>query len=69
MLSPPALETGTTASVLATINRREPRAEAPILCVETEFFMEEPSESLHGFFLLVPNAAAFAAIFRAVRVD
>jgi len=69
MLSPPALETGTTASVLSTINRREPRAEAPILCVETEFFMEEPSESLHGFFLLVPNTAAFAAIFRAVRVD
>jgi hypothetical protein len=26
-------------------------------------------ESLHGFFLLVPDQSAFDAIFRAVRVD
>lgn len=69
MLSPPTLDTGKNATVLASIRTREPDAAAPILCVETEFFMEEPSESLHGFFLLVPDAAAFAAIFRAVRVD
>ena len=29
---------------------------------------EEPVESLHGFFLLVPDPNAFDAIFRAVRV-
>jgi hypothetical protein len=37
--------------------------------VETEFFLEEPAESLHGFFLLVPDSKAIDAIFRAVRVD
>ena len=46
-----------------------PQVESPILCVETEFFLEEPVESLHGFFLLVPDQKAFDAIFRAVRVE
>lgn len=69
MLSPPELSTGSTSRVLSTIGDHPPRADAPILCVETEFFLEEPAESLHGFFLLVPDADAFDAIFRAVRVD
>lgn len=69
MLSPPSLKTGETARVLDAFGDRAPRAESPILCVETEFFLEEPAESLHGFFLLVPDPKAFDAIFRAVRVD
>jgi chemotaxis protein CheC len=69
MLSPPTLTTGDTASALSTFGDHAPQAESPILCVETEFFLEEPVESLHGFFLLVPDADAFDAIFRAVRVE
>jgi chemotaxis protein CheC len=69
MLSPPSLKTGETAKVLDAFGDYAPRAECPILCVETEFFLEAPSESLHGFFLLVPDPKAFDAIFRAVRVD
>ncbi len=69
MLSPPSLHTGPTRKALAGIGDHAPRAESPILCVETEFFLEEPIESLHGFFLLVPDPKAFDAIFRAVRVD
>jgi chemotaxis protein CheC len=69
MLSPPSLRTGETAKVLEAFGDHAPRAESPILCVETEFFLEEPLESLHGFFLLVPDPKAFDAIFRAVRVD
>jgi len=69
MLSPPSLTTGQTAQALATLGDHAPRAESPILCVETEFFLEEPAESLHGFFLLVPDPKAFDAIFRAVRVE
>jgi chemotaxis protein CheC len=69
MLSPPSLKTGEAAQVLDALGDRAPQAEAPILCVETEFFLEEPTESLHGFFLLVPDPKAFDAIFRAVRVD
>lgn len=69
MLSPPSLKTGEAAQVLDALGDHVPRAEAPILCVETAFFLEEPAESLHGFFLLVPDPKAFDAIFRAVRVD
>ena len=69
MLSPPTLKSGSTAVALDALGDHAPRAESPILCVETEFFLEAPAESLHGFFLLVPDPKAFDAIFRAVRVD
>jgi chemotaxis protein CheC len=69
MLSPPTLHTGPSRKALASLGDHAPRTESPILCVETEFFLEEPVESLHGFFLLVPDPKAFDAIFRAVRVD
>ena len=69
MLSPPTLTTGQTSEALESVGDHAPRADSPILCVETEFFLEEPMESLHGFFLLVPDPNAFDAIFRAVRVD
>jgi hypothetical protein len=69
MLSPPTLTTGRTEDALKSIGDHVPRVESPILCVETEFFLEEPVESLHGFFLLVPDPKAFDAIFRAVRVE
>jgi chemotaxis protein CheC len=69
MLSPPTFTTGDSAHALRTLGDHAPLAESPILCVETEFFLEEPAESLHGFFLLVPDSKAIDAIFRAVRVD
>ena len=69
MLSPPSFTTGDSAHALRALGDHAPQVESPILCVETEFFLEEPVESLHGFFLLVPDQSAFDAIFRAVRVD
>jgi chemotaxis protein CheC len=69
MLSPPSLTTGDPAHALRALGDHAPQTDSPILCVETEFFLEEPVESLHGFFLLVPDQSAFDAIFRAVRVD
>ena len=69
MLSPPSLTTGPTAQALDAFGDLHSRVESPVLCVETEFYLEEPAESLHGFFLLVPDPDAFDAIFRAVRVE
>jgi len=69
MLSPPSFTNGDSAHALSRLGDHAPQTESPILCVETEFFLEEPVESLHGFFLLVPDQSAFDAIFRAVRVD
>jgi len=69
LLSPPRLTTGETGVALSTLGDHSPRVESPILCVETEFFLDEPAENLHGFFLLVPDPKSFDAIFRAVRVE
>src|SRR3954463_6818024 len=69
MLSPPLLGAGSPRGGRRPLGDHAPRAESPILCVETEFFLDEPAESLHGFFLLVPDPKAFDAIFRAVRVE
>jgi chemotaxis protein CheC len=69
LLSPPALTRGESRKALRSVGDHAPRVDSPILCVETEFFLDEPAESLHGFFLLVPDPKAFDAIFRAVRVE
>jgi len=69
LLSPPRLTTGETGIALSSLGDHSPRVESPILCVETEFFLDEPAENLHGFFLLVPDPKSFDAIFRAVRVE
>jgi chemotaxis protein CheC len=69
LLSPPRLTTGEAGIALSTLGDHSPRVESPILCVETEFFLDEPAENLHGFFLLVPDPKSFDAIFRAVRVE
>jgi len=68
MLSPPTLSTGDTMQALDAFGDHAPRGDSPILCVETEFFLDETAENLQGFFLLVPDSDAFDAIFRAVRV-
>ncbi|HZI41616.1 MAG TPA: chemotaxis protein CheC, partial [Gemmatimonadaceae bacterium] len=69
LLSPPSLTRGESREALRSVGDHAPRVDSPILCVETEFFLDEPAESLHGFFLLVPDPKAFDAIFRAVRVE
>jgi len=66
MPTPPALLAGPTAHALSKVfpdNELE-----PVLCVETEFTMTQPDELLRGFFVLVPNASSFEAIFSAVRI-
>ena len=69
LISPPSLTRGSSREALKSVGDHAPRVDSPILCVETEFFLDEPAESLHGFFLLVPDPKAFDAIFRAVRVE
>lgn len=66
--SPPRLTVGTTETVMAE-HRKEASAAAAACCVETEFSFEEIGERFRGFFLLLPDAESFDAIFRAVRVS
>ncbi|MEO8194167.1 MAG: chemotaxis protein CheC [Gemmatimonadales bacterium] len=65
--SPPRLSVGTTGVVMAE-HRRTASSAAAACCVETEFNFEEIGERFRGFFLLLPDAESFEAIFTAVRV-
>jgi len=66
--SPPRLTVGTTDTVMEQ-HRREASSAAAACCVETEFTFEEIGERFRGFFLLLPDAESFDAIFAAVRVS
>jgi chemotaxis protein CheC len=65
--SPPRLMVGTTQVVMEE-HRKQASTAAAACCVETEFSFEEIGERFRGFFLLLPDAASFDAIFRAVHV-
>jgi chemotaxis protein CheC len=65
--SPPRLTVGTTETVMED-HRRQASSAAAACCVETEFNFEEIGERFRGFFLLLPDAESFDAIFAAVRV-
>ncbi|MGI9045044.1 MAG: chemotaxis protein CheC [Gemmatimonadaceae bacterium] len=66
--SPPRLTVGTTDDVMEAHKREASAAAAAACCVETEFSFEEIGERFRGFFLLLPDAESFDAIFRAVNV-
>ena len=65
--SPPRLTVGTTETVMED-HRKQASSAAAACCVETEFNFEEIGERFRGFFLLLPDAESFDAIFAAVRV-
>jgi chemotaxis protein CheC len=66
--SPPRLAVGTTETVM-NAHREQASNAAAACCVETEFSFEEIGERFRGFFLLLPDAESFDAIFRAVQVE
>lgn len=65
--SPPRLTVGTTNEVMEQ-HRQQASSAAAACCVETEFTFEEIGETFKGFFLLLPDAKSFDAIFAAVNV-
>jgi len=66
--SPPILYQGDTGKALSGVFPTGAPLDT-VLCVETEFKMTEPDEILRGFFVLIPDANSFEAIFSAVRVS
>ncbi len=68
MPSPPRFRIATTREILRDCDAAL-ADDIAVCCVETEFTFEEIGERFRGFFLLLPDANSFAAIFRAVRLS
>lgn len=68
MPSPPRFRIATTSEILSECDATL-SDEIAVCCVETEFTFEEIGERFRGFFLLLPDADSFTAIFRAVRLN
>ena len=66
--SPPSLAVDMSTAVLTTAYLQFGTDRDYVFCVESEFFMQELSERLRGFFLLLPDVASLHAILRAVRL-
>ena len=66
--SPPELVVDLSDAVLSTTFVESRLQGDQVLCVESEFFMQELGESLRGFFLLLPDLASLQAMLKAVRV-
>jgi chemotaxis protein CheC len=66
--SPPSLAVDMSDAVLTTAYLQFGGDRDYVVCVESEFVMDDTGERLRGFFLLLPDAASLAAILKAVRV-
>jgi chemotaxis protein CheC len=66
--SPPSLAVDMSEAVLTTAYLQFGTDRDYVVCVESEFVMDETNERLRGFFLLLPDAPSLAAILKAVRV-
>ena len=66
--SPPSLAVDMSGAVLTTAYLQFAPEPNYVVCVESEFLMDESSERLRGLFLLLPDPASLQAILRAVRL-
>ncbi|MFN8572865.1 MAG: chemotaxis protein CheC [Gemmatimonadaceae bacterium] len=64
--SPPSFAIDMSRAVLTTAYLQFGADKDYVICVETEFFMQEANEHLRGFFLLLPDLPSLRAILRAV---
>jgi chemotaxis protein CheC len=67
--SPPTLTVDMSTSVLSTAYLKFGTDKDYVFCVETEFYLKGLEDKLHGYFLLLPDAASLHAILRAVRLE
>lgn len=66
--SPPSLAVDMWSAVITTAYLQFAAEPSFVVCVESEFLMEDSSERLRGLFLLLPDPASLQAILRAVRL-
>jgi len=66
--SPPSLAVDMSSAVITSAYLQFTAEPNYVVCVESEFLMDDTSERLRGLFLLLPDPASLQAILRAVRV-
>jgi len=66
--SPPSLAVDAAAAVISTACLQFSSDRDYVFCVESEFLMQDSSERLNGYFLLMPDFPSLQAILRAVRM-
>jgi chemotaxis protein CheC len=66
--SPPSLAVDMSDAVLNSTYLEISQGSDYVFCVESEFQLQDRSERLRGFFLLLPDPASLQAILRATRV-
>jgi len=66
--SPPSLAIDMSSAVLTTAYLQFGSERDLVICVESEFLMNDLDERLRGYFFLLPDAASLQAILKAVRV-
>ncbi len=66
--TPPSFEVDTASAVMGAFGRALPGLGSLAFVIETEFFLKERQEPLHGFFFMLPDAASLDQILKAVRL-
>jgi chemotaxis protein CheC len=66
--SPPSLAVDMSDAVLNSTYLEISQGTEFVFCVESEFQLQDRSERLRGFFLMLPDAPSLQAILRAIRV-
>jgi chemotaxis protein CheC len=66
--SPPSLAIDMSSAVLTTAYLQFSSDRDQVVCVESDFMMDNVDEAMRGYFLLLPDPASLQAILKAVRV-
>ena len=66
--SPPTLAVDLSAAIFTSTYVESAQGASHVVCVESEFQLQEASERLRGFFLLLPDPPSLRAILKAIRV-
>lgn len=66
--SPPSLIVGNAQQVLAETAEQSGHKHGYVVCVETQFVIDDIGEFLPGYFLLLPDARSLGAMLAAIHV-
>ncbi len=66
--SPPSLAIDMSDAVLTSTYVEQSQGMTQVMCVESEFLLQEEREKLRGFFLLLPDPASLRRILQTIRV-